>query len=74
VVVWAACTTAFFGSFRLGEILELSERMFDPPTILRWSVVKVLEDDTVLNNLRNPKGGSSEFVDIFKVPDSTCCF
>ena len=29
-VVWSACTTAFFGSLRMGEILAKSPSSFNP--------------------------------------------
>jgi hypothetical protein len=72
-VVWTACTTAFFGSLRPGEMLSTSEKSYDPSTILRWKDIKILDDDSILIHLRNPKSGVSEFVDLFSFSDSSCC-
>ena len=35
---WAACTVAFFGSFRMGELLCLNDNNFSKDTLL-WSDV-----------------------------------
>ena len=44
-MVWAASLTAFFGSFRLGEILPKSEN-YDVEETLVWSDVKFRNEDS----------------------------
>ena len=51
--VWAACTTAFFGSFRLGEILSKSKNMIPAETLL-WSNMS-FRDNSVIIYIRIPK-------------------
>jgi hypothetical protein len=72
-VVWTACTVAFFGTLRLGEILHSSETIFDPKTCLMWDCVRFLEGGSILIHLRCPKSDSEEgdFIDIFPFPG--CC-
>jgi hypothetical protein len=45
LVVWAASLTAFFGSFRLGEILRKSEN-YNVEETLVWSDVKFRNEDS----------------------------
>jgi hypothetical protein len=72
-VVWTACTVAFFGTLRLGEILHHSESSFDPAACLLWNCVKFLECGSILIHIRSPKSDCEEgdFVDIFPFPG--CC-
>ena len=73
VTVWAACTTAFFGSFRLGEILSKSKNVTPAETLL-WSDM-VFRDNSVTIHIRIPKNRcpSGEFVDIFEFKNHNCC-
>jgi len=75
LVVWGAATTAFFGSFRCGELLSQNENSFSPDDCLLWKDVKVYEDDHILIHVKNPKtktkGG--EFVDIFGFEGKGVC-
>ena len=69
---WTACCVAFFGSFRLGEILSSRESEYGHET-LSWDDVQIFEDHAVLHiqapkSIRSSKG---DFVDIFPAP--TCC-
>jgi hypothetical protein len=41
VMLWAACTTAFFGFFRLGEITAPSAALFDPTTNLTQADIAI---------------------------------
>ena len=41
IVVWAIAATAFFGFFRLGELLPTSHAAFNPATGLSWGDVAV---------------------------------
>ena len=73
-VVWSACTTAFFGSLRMGEILAKSPSSFNPGETLLWSDVSVKKDSIMIHvkipKNRNKKG---EFVDIFEFKGHNCC-
>jgi hypothetical protein len=73
--VWAACVTAFFGSFRMGEILCPNDFAFDPTTTLTWSSVRFRADNSILVCLKSPKSGAKdgEFVDLFTFPGVGCC-
>jgi hypothetical protein len=73
--VWSACVTAFFGSFRMGEILAPSDFSCDPATTLTWSSVLFRADNSVLICLKSPKSGAKdgEFVDLFSFPGMGCC-
>lgn len=41
ILLWAACTTAFFGFFRLGEILVPSDSSFDPTVHLSLADIAI---------------------------------
>ena len=47
-VLWAVCCTAFFGFFRLGELLQSSQVHFNPELHLSWG-------DMAVDNPQNPK-------------------
>ena len=50
VPLWAIAATAFFGFFRLGELLPESSRTFNPSTSLSWGDVAVdSQDNPTLN-------------------------
>ena len=40
-MLWAVACTAFFGFFRLGELLPESTKAFDPRTGITWGDVSV---------------------------------
>ena len=73
-VFWAACTVAFFGSCRLGELLGEHEHIFDPYTTLLWQDLTIRSDSVTLH-IKSPKSRSpsGEFIDLFLFSDSTCC-
>ena len=73
-VVWTAATVAFFGSFRMGEILSKDGKNFHFSENLLWRDVKVRED-SVLIKIKIPKNRKSEgeFIDLFEYKDSSCC-
>jgi len=54
-VIWCACTCAFFGSFRLGELLSKEENRFNPFETLLWRDVTFLKDDSVKIHSKIPK-------------------
>jgi hypothetical protein len=72
-VMWTACSVAFFGALRLGEMLCHSETSFDPTSTLIWDDVKFIDHDTVLLHLKLPKSNAEhgEFIDLFPFPG--CC-
>ena len=41
IMLWAACTMAFFGFFRLGELITPSDTVFDPATHLTLKDVTI---------------------------------
>ncbi len=74
-VFWTACCVAFFGSFRMGELLSQEETTYNTET-LSWDCVKFVSDDSAVIQIKFPKsskGGSSHFVDIFRTSDSSTC-
>jgi len=48
VVLWAVCCTAFFGFFRLGELLVTSQSDFNPSLHLSWG-------DMAVDNQQSPR-------------------
>lgn len=74
-VIWAAATTAFFGSTRLGEILAAEERSFSPTSDLTWNDVRCSSPSSLLLHLKQPKSGiaGGEMVDLFEFPGFDCC-
>ena len=74
-VVWCACTTAFFGSFRLGEILPASEHNAHPSDTLLWKDINVISNEHVLVHVKVTKSRSKQgdYVDIFSFPGHGTC-
>jgi hypothetical protein len=73
-VVWAACCVAFFGSFRLGEILP-GDKTSSHET-LTWDRVHFSDSGSAIINIRFPKAikkPQGDFVDIFKISDCSFC-
>ncbi len=67
LVFWSACCVAFFGSFRLGEILPRSENNIEN---LTWSRIRFTDMGSVVINIRFPKvirNISGDFVDLFEI-------
>ena len=73
-VVWATLTTAFFGSFRMGELLSKREGSFNRAEALLWSDVIFKKDSVIIRvkipKSRDPKG---EFVELFVIKGSCYC-
>jgi hypothetical protein len=55
VVVCPTYTTAFMGSFRLGEILARNEKTFNPLESLMWKDVRFMKDDSDQIHVKIPK-------------------
>lgn len=74
-LIWTACTVAFFGSFRMGELLCSSEKGFNPNDTLMWSDVKFVNDNHILIHVKCPKSKSKEgeFIDIFGFKNKGIC-
>jgi hypothetical protein len=74
-VIWAAATTGFFGSVRMGEILASAEKSFSPAFDLLWQDVRCSSSNSLLLHLKNPKSGipGREKVDLFEFPGYDCC-
>jgi hypothetical protein len=74
IVVWATCCIAFFGSFRLGEILPGGNP--SSPETLTWDRVHFTDSGSAIINIRFPKAikkPQGDFVDIFKIGDCSYC-
>ena len=73
-VVWTAATTAFFGSFRFGELLSARETSFNPCETLMWSDLSFRSESVTVRikipKSRNPQG---EYVDLFKIVNQNYC-
>jgi hypothetical protein len=74
-VFWSACCIAFFGSFRMGELLSPNEASYNTET-LTWDCVKFVSPESAVIQIKFPKStklGSGNFVDIFKTGDNSSC-
>ena len=71
---WAACTVAFFGSFRMGELLCLNNDSFSRDTLL-WSDVIFEEKNSVTIHVRHPKSNKQggEKIVVFSFIGHNCC-
>lgn len=81
-LVWAVCSIAFHGGFRIHELLAKSEAIFDPDFTLLAKDVKIqectvdgLKTRCVEFRIKNPKeskAGSVVIIDVFETGGSTC--
>ena len=73
--VWAACTTAFFSSARLGELLLYRAHAHDPSANLLWRDVLFHSPTSVLIQLKSPKSvaPTGKFLDLFMFSGYHCC-
>ena len=73
-VIWSASVIAFFGPFRLGEILSKNEKSFNPMETLLWRDIRFYKDSVLIRvkipKNRNPNG---EFIDLFEFKHHNCC-
>lgn len=74
-VIWAAATTGFFTSCRMGEILPSHENFFDKKTTLLWRHVKFLNDNEILIHVPFSKttGLKGIYLYVFLIPNEQCC-
>jgi hypothetical protein len=74
-IFWTACCLAFFGSFRMGEILMSSENCFSADH-LTWDRINFSSSDFVTIQIGLPKVKkfpSGDFIDIFKLDGENFC-
>jgi hypothetical protein len=57
-VVWAASCVAFFGSFRMGELLANKENCVETET-LTWDCVNFTSETTAVIQVRFPKNSKN---------------
>ncbi len=64
---WSLSLLLFWGSFRAGELLPVSELTFDPKTNLTWDDIIFHSDGSIIVRIKSPKTATfpSQFVDIF---------
>ena len=74
LVVWTAMCTAFFGSFRMGELLSKAEFGFSHFDTLLWADIRFLKDGSIQIRNRIPKNRSQtgEIIDLFPFEGSSC--
>jgi hypothetical protein len=74
-VIWAACTTAFFTSVRMGEILSDKVFSFDENATLLWKDVKEMSNNEILLFIPSTKTSKckGEFLDIFPLNSKHLC-
>ena len=61
---WSACLLAFWGAFRLGEILTEKETFFDKFSNLLWKDLKIEEDHLTLK-VKSPKNRKLAFDKVY---------
>ena len=73
-IFWTACSTMFFGSFRISELLSISDSSFDPLSCLLWKDVK-FKKDSIIVHVKIPKSRNrqGDFIDLFKFVENSCC-
>jgi hypothetical protein len=74
-IFWTACCLAFFGSFRMGEILMSSDKCFSADH-LTWDRINFSSSDYVTIQIGLPKikkFPSGDFIDIFKIDGENFC-
>ena len=73
-VFWTAASLAFFGSFRMGELLSGKDSISHPSENLLWEDVHIRNDSVVIK-IKIPKNRNSkgQFVDLFEFKDSRYC-
>lgn len=66
-VFWSACSVAFFGSCRMGELLP-SSHDFNPLETLMWSDIKFRDEDSIIMHIKLDKAKNKQgsFIDLFK--------
>jgi hypothetical protein len=71
--LWTCMTVAFFGSFRMGELVAGKSDSFDKTSTLLWKDVQKHKNHLVIN-LKNAKSGQyAEAVYLFPFPIKSLC-
>jgi hypothetical protein len=72
--VWTCCLVAFWGAFRLGELLGKSENKFDRYSDLLWENVR-LDGDKAIIHIKSPKTGEPKglVATLFEISDEGFC-
>jgi len=75
LTVWGACTTAFFGALRIGEILAKNSLEFCEEETLLWKDLKFRKDGSILIHVKidKSKNHNGAFVDLFEYNVKGCC-
>ncbi len=72
--VWTCCLVAFWGAFRLGELLGKSEKCFDKFSDLLWEDATWDEEKIVLKiKSAKIKGIPGNQAILFRIPDQSLC-
>jgi len=73
-LIWTASVIAFFGSCRMGELLAVAGKNFDPATTLLWKDLK-FNGKSWLIHIKSPKSRiqGGEYIDIFPFEQHNCC-
>ena len=66
-MLWAACTTAFFGFFRLGEILVPSDSLFDRNVHLTMANIAIdrRENPSMLHQGVKDRPGEEGYLSVY---------
>jgi hypothetical protein len=73
-VIWTACTVAFFGSFRFGELLAKNDQTYNNFETLLWNDV-LFKEDSIVIKIKIPKSrfAQGEIVDLFCIKNQRLC-
>jgi hypothetical protein len=75
LVVWSACCVAFFGSFRLGELLP-RDGLENSLECLKWNQVTFTQKKSAIVNIKFPKvirNNKGDLIDLFEIENCDCC-
>lgn len=80
-LIWAVSTIAFFGSFRISELLSATARKFDSDVTLCTCDVRLANENMEIPKtkpklklwIKNPKVGSSFFAPVYSISQKECC-
>jgi hypothetical protein len=54
-MIWSLSLIAFWGSFRMGELLTSSQTQFDDCTNLTWNDISFKQDGSAVIRIKSPK-------------------
>jgi hypothetical protein len=72
---WAVSLIAFWGSFRLGELLSVDSSTFDPFSSLLWDDITFRDDGSLLIHLKSTKTSKfpGDYIDLYPFFDKVFC-